>query len=160
MRVLERDEILEILVRNPVGHIGLVDTKGPYVVPIGFVWFVEAMWFYSGPGRKSRALAQNPEVALEVCEWEPASGCYRSVVVLGHARRARSEEASAAWEALLVKYGSDGRSRKAKSDAAMPVPQRLPRGFDVWCVPPREMTGRVSTVPLPAPPFWPEKGKR
>ncbi|GAA4706329.1 pyridoxamine 5'-phosphate oxidase family protein [Brevibacillus fulvus] len=78
-----------------VGHLGLIDKNGPYVVPLNFVWWKESIYFHGADsGRKAAILARQPDVCFSVCEEygtvaDPVPAhtdtAYMSVIIFGTA---------------------------------------------------------------------------
>ena len=85
MEHLTRAEIQHLLETQPVAHIGVVDDGVPYVTPVSFVYFEEAVWFRTGEGRRLGAMRQNPRTCVEVTRYHPYTGMWESVVGWGDA---------------------------------------------------------------------------
>ena len=95
---LTADQIVALLDKAPVGHLGTVDEKGfPYVTPVHFVHLDGSIYFHGlARGRKLANLAADPKVCFEVagehsyiqadapCDTNTA---YRSVIITGRPRR-------------------------------------------------------------------------
>lgn len=51
-----------------LGRLGCVDGGGPYVVPVNYVFHDDSIYVHSLPGRKIKALRENPRACLQVDE--------------------------------------------------------------------------------------------
>ena len=65
---ISRDEASELLANSRIGRLGCADEKGPYVVPVNYVFDGENIYVHSMPGRKLAALQANPKACLQVDE--------------------------------------------------------------------------------------------
>ena len=106
MDALTRPEIDQVLAEAPVAHLGVVDVDGnPYVTPLSYVYTGDTIAFRTKEGRRIEALRANPRVCVEVMEYEPESGDWRSVVAFGNAEIVDDDIAAGAFIAqLLHKY--------------------------------------------------------
>ncbi|HLG17871.1 MAG TPA: pyridoxamine 5'-phosphate oxidase family protein [Blastocatellia bacterium] len=55
-----------LLRRGRIGRLGCVDQSAPYVVPVCYVYSDDSIYVHSLPGRKVRALRENPRACLQV----------------------------------------------------------------------------------------------
>jgi nitroimidazol reductase NimA-like FMN-containing flavoprotein (pyridoxamine 5'-phosphate oxidase superfamily) len=97
------------------GYLGLADGNEPYVVPLNFVWWNDAIYVHGAEeGRKMEVLKRNSRVCFTVSEnfgtmvhpvpAKTDTG-YMSVMVFGEAKIVSDlEEATAAMQRLLDKY--------------------------------------------------------
>jgi nitroimidazol reductase NimA-like FMN-containing flavoprotein (pyridoxamine 5'-phosphate oxidase superfamily) len=121
---------IKVLREAAYGHLAVTEADGPYLVPVNFA-FVETgpgpgagpsalgdaagrVYFHTGEGRKTAALASDPRVCLAVTDGvtflqgdDPCADAfaYRSVLVWGEARRIEdAAEREAALRAIVAKY--------------------------------------------------------
>jgi nitroimidazol reductase NimA-like FMN-containing flavoprotein (pyridoxamine 5'-phosphate oxidase superfamily) len=123
----------ELLRDAPLAYLAMIDTHGPYVVPLNFAYVAgEAavkggaspgpaspaldgcIYFHTGEGRKTAALATDPRVCLAVTAGtafhQGDSPCadgfwYRSLLVWGRARRMEDRRRrEQALRAIVAKY--------------------------------------------------------
>lgn len=79
-QITDRAEILDILDRSMIVHIGLVDGDEPYVVPMnyGYTYLDGKLTLYmhgATKGRKLDVMHANPKVFFEIdCDLEPFEG--------------------------------------------------------------------------------------
>jgi nitroimidazol reductase NimA-like FMN-containing flavoprotein (pyridoxamine 5'-phosphate oxidase superfamily) len=89
MRELEPEEIDEMLTRNGVGILALVDGSQPYTIPMSFGYDGDEMtfpmqWGRGYDGRKERCVESNTNACFTVYEQDPESSeIWRSIVVTG-----------------------------------------------------------------------------
>ncbi|MBN1522998.1 MAG: pyridoxamine 5'-phosphate oxidase family protein [Spirochaetales bacterium] len=112
-------ELAAILDTEPVMRIALIDGLVPYIVPLHFAYFDDALFFHSAPeGRKINALRQNPGICFEVgtessiVTAETACGFgtrYKSIIGYGtaHILLSRADKEHA-LSLLMNKYASGG----------------------------------------------------
>lgn len=65
---ISRVEASELLANSKIGRLGCADERGPYVVPVNYVFDGENIYVHSLPGRKLAALQANPKACLQVDE--------------------------------------------------------------------------------------------
>ena len=63
---LSAEEIKEVLMNNPVGHLGCTDGERVYVVPIHFHYETDAVLCYALEGQKIDWMRKHPSVCLQV----------------------------------------------------------------------------------------------
>jgi len=85
METLTRDEALEILIEEPVAHLGVISNGVPYVTPMSFVVADGRVRFRTMAGRKLDAIRANPAVSIEVSRYDGETGAWVSVIVEGNA---------------------------------------------------------------------------
>jgi hypothetical protein len=117
--IADRAEVLEVLSRAPVVHLGLAAGDQPYVVPLFFALDGETVYLHTGrEGRKMDMLAANPRVCLQAevgvelrpaadpCRW---SARYQSVVGFGTAELVPDgPEKRRALAVLMDRYAGGG----------------------------------------------------
>ena len=81
LQITDRNEILDILDRSMIVHLGLVDGDEPYVVPMNYGYTMEedgtlAVYVHGAVrGRKLDLMRKNPKVFLEMeCDVQPFDG--------------------------------------------------------------------------------------
>ncbi|WP_141432484.1 pyridoxamine 5'-phosphate oxidase family protein [Bacillus sp. 03113] len=67
--VLDPEKIYSFLEQAKTGYLGLADTKGPYVIPLNFVWTNGNIYFHgASEGRKMEILIENPSACFTISE--------------------------------------------------------------------------------------------
>jgi len=110
----------ELLRDAPFAYLAMVESGGPYAVPLNFVYvggeggLVGRVYFHTGEGRKTEALAADPRVCLAVTAGaafdQGDSPCadgfsYRSLLLWGPARRIEDRDRrETALRAIVAKY--------------------------------------------------------
>ena len=117
-QITDQNEILDILNRSLIVHLGLVDGDEPYVVPLNYGYTMEENGaltiFVHGAvrGRKLDVMRRNPKVFLEMsCDVQPFDGtlpcqygtAYRSLMGRGVATILESPEEKMAALSCLMK---------------------------------------------------------
>ena len=82
MRALTDAETEDTLRSQRVVRIGFQGEEGPYLVPVGYVWFESAIWIATTEGRKTAMARANPVVSFQVDDerdsgfflWKSVSG--------------------------------------------------------------------------------------
>ena len=68
--VTDKNQILDIIARCPVGRVAFTDSQGAFIVPVhmGYAWEEKlTLYFHSAPeGRKMSALTAHPQVFVEM----------------------------------------------------------------------------------------------
>ncbi len=112
-----------LLREAPYAYLAMTEPEGPYVLPLNFAYAEPAgtIYFHTGEGRKTAALAADPRVCLAVTAGAAFirgdSPCrdgfsYRSLLVWGRARRIDGAAArEAALRAIVAKYDPDAAGR-------------------------------------------------
>lgn len=78
--VTDRKEILEILDKCKIVHVGMVDGDEPYVVPMNYGYIMDddqlVLYLHGAvKGRKMSVLTENPKVFIEMnCDIKPFDG--------------------------------------------------------------------------------------
>ena len=108
MRRLDDTEIDEVLIRNGIGVLALVDGTQPYAIPISFGYDAEEMvfpmqWGGGYSSRKSEAIESNPKVCLTVYEQDADDpAIWRSVVVTGEIYEIEDADTEQAYASLAA----------------------------------------------------------
>lgn len=107
---------LEVLEEAPYAYLAVIDKDRPYVVPVNFAYdpTVGRLYFHTGAGRKSTALAGTARVclaiAIDATFRQGATPCsdgfaFRSTLVEGKATLLRSsKERETALRAIVTRY--------------------------------------------------------
>jgi nitroimidazol reductase NimA-like FMN-containing flavoprotein (pyridoxamine 5'-phosphate oxidase superfamily) len=82
---LTKRECFELLAREHLGRIALVDLWGPIVLPVNFVLDRHTVVFRTNEGTKLDAVSRGPRVAFEVDGTDAPTRTGWSVVVRGEA---------------------------------------------------------------------------
>ena len=133
---LDERQCAAVLERGDVAHLGCVSEGEVYVTPLSYVVIDGVIYSRTMPGRRTRALKEDPDVCLEVSVvLDPG---WESVVLWGRAdfvedARVREEVVSA----LLAKYHSN-------ESLTAPPRARGPISPVVLAVTPTRMEGRAS----------------
>lgn len=105
MESLTPEEAYEILVSEPVAHLGVISNGAPYVTPMSFVFADGRIRFRTMAGRKLDAIRANPAVSIEVSRYDEETGGWVSVIVEGNARLVDDDASRQETIALLfTKY--------------------------------------------------------
>jgi uncharacterized protein len=120
----------ELLQSATFSYLAMVEAAGPYVLPLNFAYIAPPdqaespgrleghIYFHTGTGRKTAALAQDPRVCLaftgEVAFEQGETPCgdgfsFRSLLVWGEARQIEArEQREAALHWIVAKYDPGG----------------------------------------------------
>ncbi len=82
MKHLPLGEAQDILSQGHVGHLGCVTERGPYVVPVSYVYHDGNIYIHSTLGKKIQALRQNSQTCIQVQEVKNGF-TWRSVIAFG-----------------------------------------------------------------------------
>jgi len=85
MEQLTREQALQLLIRQPVAHLGIAIDGEPYVTPMSFVVDDDRILFRTMAGRKLDGIRSNPKVCIEVSSYDEETGDWESVIVRGTA---------------------------------------------------------------------------
>ena len=135
--VKDLGEILQIVSKAKVLHLGLFDGEYPYIVPLHYGYEYsqerrELVFFLHGAkeGHKLDLIRQNPHVFVELdCDIEPVSGgdipckygsCYASVMGKGHAELLSDEQEKIHGLKLLMR-NQTGRDFEISAGMAVSV---------------------------------------
>ena len=95
--IIELEELVDIIKKCKICHVGMVDGDTPYVLAMNFGYADQAIWLHCAKeGKKIDILKHNNKICIEfdtdhklfarhehvACSWRLA---YRSVIVQGHA---------------------------------------------------------------------------
>ncbi len=128
-KITDRAELLALLEKNRVMHLGLIDDGRPYVVPLYFGWAEEAdglaLYFHCAPdGRKVECIRKHPGCFItvtaasriirgaEACSW---TALYESLMMEGEAEILTAEkEKKRGLNAMMRHCGFEGDPAYAK----------------------------------------------
>ena len=137
MNEMTRDEALDFLASQEVGHIGVLDDE-PYVSPLSYVVDDGTLYFRTLEGRRLSAITAKPRVCIETSE--VAAGSWSSVCAWGDAEVIDDANLEADIVTLLLnKYAES--SESVLSFAKSP---ELGRPAKVVAVPLDTVSGRRS----------------
>ncbi len=103
MDAITREEAFRFLEEAPVAHIGVLSEGEPYVTPMSFVLDGERILFRTQPGKRFEAILTHPTVSIEVSTFDPDTGDWVSVIVVGEGTENTEPETSARTVELLLK---------------------------------------------------------
>jgi nitroimidazol reductase NimA-like FMN-containing flavoprotein (pyridoxamine 5'-phosphate oxidase superfamily) len=83
---MSQGEMVALLLRGKLGHLGCSCDGRPYVVPMHYAYDGECLFFFTTEGIKTTFIAANHEVCFQVEEITNASR-WLSVMVFGRAER-------------------------------------------------------------------------
>jgi uncharacterized protein len=95
IKPLSNEEAFALISECRVGRLGCVTGGGPYVVPVSYILNGNSIYIHSLPGRKVRALRENPRACLQVDEIKDDSH-WRSAIAFGHYEEV-SDEGELKW---------------------------------------------------------------
>ena len=89
-----------------MGRIGIILEDGPYIVPVGYGYENDSVFFHSCfSGLKMEGLKKNPNVCFQVDESLSDTSMYKSVIIKGTAKVIDDEEEMIPYlQALINKY--------------------------------------------------------
>ncbi len=73
----------QILDSAKFAHVAVVSDGDPYVGPLSFVRYEDALYFRTGPGERVDALQVHPRAAASIVEFDDETGAWESVLVRG-----------------------------------------------------------------------------
>jgi uncharacterized protein len=101
MRDLTDNEIHELLEKECYGHLGYCDgPKKPYVMPITYVYFENAIYAFSFEGKKTQIMRKHPDVCFQI-EHLKESNQWRSAMIWGRFEELSGEDREKALSLIL-----------------------------------------------------------
>ena len=91
VKEMSRPEIVALLLRGQMGHLGCSRDGHPYVVPMNYAFDSECIYFFTTEGTKTEYISANHEVCFQVEEIEDVRN-WSSVMALGPAERLNKPE--------------------------------------------------------------------
>lgn len=110
---LPRAEVDELLRRQLVGRIGCHVDGLTYVVPVIYAYDGDSFYVASVEGQKVQMMRRNPNVCLEVDEYDGA-GSWQSAIVQGAYEELAGAEAERAVELLAERFGRNSETRTSR----------------------------------------------
>ena len=91
VKEMSRPEMVALLRRGKLGHLGCSRDGHPYVVPMNYAFDSECIYFFTTEGTKTEYISANHEVCFQVEEIEDVRN-WSSVMALGPAERLNKPE--------------------------------------------------------------------
>lgn len=105
MRELSRDEIEDFLHGQRIARLGCHAGGKTYVVPVVYAYEDGAVVTVTTEGRKTAMLRENPQVCVEVDEYDAdRRGSWRSVIAQGVSEELAGDEIEAALALLRERF--------------------------------------------------------
>ncbi len=134
---LDRAECLEIIRRQRMCVMSIVDGDEPYAVPVYYGFDGESIYLGVGEGRKTRALDRNSRVHIIIAE--PGTGdSWRSVAIAGRASTLTDEAERARGIAALIAH-----NRRPERGTSPSTPTRHRSGGRIIRIDNAAITGRA-----------------
>ena len=107
MKDISKQEMLNLLQKEPDGVMALSDGNSPYCIPFGHVIVGETVYLSLFPkGRKWKIIQKNPRVCFNVYHWNEDHTVWSSVVVDGVLEPVTEiSEIESVVKALIIKMG-------------------------------------------------------
>jgi nitroimidazol reductase NimA-like FMN-containing flavoprotein (pyridoxamine 5'-phosphate oxidase superfamily) len=101
---LSAEEAESLLSESHIGHMGCITERGPYVVPVHYIFHDGNLYMHSRVGEKIRALRENLRVCLQVEKVEDVYH-WRSAIAFGKYEEITSAD-ERAWfnRRILVRF--------------------------------------------------------
>ena len=153
MEPLPDARVDQILDSAKFAHLAVVSDGDPYVGPLSFVRYEDALYFRTVPGERIDALQLHPRAAASIVEFDDETGAWESVLVRGDVSFLGSDWSDDVVIVLFLEKYRDYTSelgsgpRVDAQDAAMGWVGTLEVGRDaavVFSLAMREVTGRTS----------------
>lgn len=131
------DEEIDVFLREQfVARIGCHVDGETYVVPVIYAWDGECAWVMSIEGRKVEMMRANPQVCVEVDEYDAdGKGSWKSVIAQGEYEELGSAAVPSALELL--------RGMFTRATGRTPAPRERPPDMVVFRIALGETTGRA-----------------
>lgn len=106
IKEMNREEIDQFLMTAKIGRLGVILERGPYVVPMGFAYDGEKVFFHTCcKGTKIEAIEKDPRICFEVDEALSDATMSKSVIIFGTAQLIRDEKSMIPYlQKLINKY--------------------------------------------------------
>jgi nitroimidazol reductase NimA-like FMN-containing flavoprotein (pyridoxamine 5'-phosphate oxidase superfamily) len=108
MRRLNSDEIDDVLIRQGIGVLAMVDNEQPYAIPMSFGYDSDQavfpmQWGGGYDSRKNTAIDSNANVCLTVYEQDPEEeAIWRSIVITGKLYEIPEDQEQQAYASLAA----------------------------------------------------------
>lgn len=143
---LTEKEIFELLINEPVGHLGLANEKQPYIVPLNYIYSNGAVYFHCAlEGRKIDYIKINPKACFQVGRYDGLIGSdlpcahnyhYKSIIVEGIIEEVfNQKEKEAVLRGLVAKYAGPEIAEKS-------IPEKRIETVAIYCLIPDKISGR------------------
>ncbi|GMQ85241.1 MAG: hypothetical protein BMS9Abin07_0807 [Acidimicrobiia bacterium] len=125
MEPLPETRIAQILDAAKFAHVAVVSGGDPYVGPLSFVHYEDALYFRTVPGERVEALQAHARAAASIVEFDVETGAWESVLVRGDVDFPEDDRSDDAIVVLFLDKYRDYTSelgsgpRLAAQDAAM-----------------------------------------
>jgi nitroimidazol reductase NimA-like FMN-containing flavoprotein (pyridoxamine 5'-phosphate oxidase superfamily) len=83
MEPLPDARINQLLDRARFAHVAVISNGDPYVGPLSFVRYKDALYFRTAAGERIAALQLHPRAAVSIVEFDVGTGSWESVLVRG-----------------------------------------------------------------------------
>lgn len=101
---LSEEEAISLLREGTVGHLGCVTERGPYVVPVNYIFHEGNIYVHSLMGSKIQTLRQNPKACFQVDQSENEYS-WRSAIAFGRYEEITdAEERSFFMRRILTRF--------------------------------------------------------
>jgi nitroimidazol reductase NimA-like FMN-containing flavoprotein (pyridoxamine 5'-phosphate oxidase superfamily) len=140
MEEMTRDEAIDFLTAQLLGHLAVIDGDEPYVSPISYIVADDTLYFRTRPGRRMAALELNPRLCVETSVVDDAAGMWESVCAWGNAEVVADPQLGATVVSMLLEKYADS-SEPVLSYARGP---NFGSEASIVAVPLDEVSGRVS----------------
>ena len=108
-RDLTPEEIEQLLVDSNYGHLGCIDGKEPYVVPITYVYDDDVIYSFAFEGRKIDVMRKNPHVCVQVDHVMPDTEQWKSAIAWGtFVELTKQDEIDEALDMLISRLYEEG----------------------------------------------------
>jgi nitroimidazol reductase NimA-like FMN-containing flavoprotein (pyridoxamine 5'-phosphate oxidase superfamily) len=153
MEPLPEARMDQILDSAKFAHLAVVSDGDPYVGPVSFVRYEDALYFRTVPGERVDALQLHPRAAASFVEFDDETGAWESVLVRGDVNFLENDGSDDAIVVLFLEKYRDYTSKLGSGprldaqDAAMGwvgTPEVGRDGAIVFSLAMREVTGRTS----------------
>jgi uncharacterized protein len=82
VRQLSAEDAKSLVEEGHIGHLGCITERGPYVVPVHYIFHTGDLYLHSRLGEKIRAMRQNPAICVQVEALRDATH-WRSAIAFG-----------------------------------------------------------------------------
>ncbi|MGM0688081.1 MAG: pyridoxamine 5'-phosphate oxidase family protein [Bacillota bacterium] len=146
---LTEKEIFELLLDEPVGHLGLTKEKQPYIVPLNYLYSNGAVYFHCAlEGRKIDYIRINPKACFQVGRYDGLIDSdlpcahnyhYKSIIVEGIIEEVSDQKAKeAVLRGLVAKYADPVIAEK-------PISEKRIETVAVYRLIPDKISGRKNS---------------
>lgn len=83
LEVLSHRRCVDLLTKQPVGRVAIVQDGTPLVFPVTYAWVAGSVVFRTAPGSKLAAATEKRRASFEIDSWDPETHQGWSVLVTG-----------------------------------------------------------------------------